>query len=389
MNAHLTLVAAILVMLPATSAPAESGAGNAFEAAFAQVSPAVVRIVNGQRYASGLLVGENGLILTHTGLINKNVLPVYLPDGRHADAKVLLRDKDTELAVLQIIPAEAKSDRDAKDAKEGKTPDAPAEVKPGDKAPKDADAKPAPQKKPAAAAPTDTKWPYVTFDESESKPGLWVATVAYPIGTDAKQASAPSLSTGLLSTRGKLPVKIGTASLPGQEKTSSKSGYEGPLLLTDAMVNAGSEGGALIDSRGRVIGVLCAPQFHKDSGTALNVALPATVVPPLLKRARENPDPPIAEQEFSGRKHGFLGVIKPADAEACRIDVAPGGPAQKAGLKTGDTIVKVGNKAVATFDDLIAILKDTKPGDKLKIAVTRAGAEKPLEFEVELEKYPE
>jgi len=381
MNVRPTLLVAILVTWAASPAPAESGADNAFEAAFAKVSPAVVRVVNGPRYTSGLLVSEDGLILTHTSLINKNVLPVHLPDGSRADAKVLLRDRDTELAVLQIIPAEAQSGAKAKDAK---TPETPADAKPADTA------QPAPPEKPAAAASTHVKRPYVTFDEGELKPGLWVATVAYPVGTDAKQASAPSLSTGLLSTRGKLPVKIGTASLPGQDKTSAKSsGYDGPLLLTDAMVNAGSEGGALIDSRGRVIGVLCTPQFHKESGTALNVALPAAVVPPLLKRARENPDPPIAEQEFSGRKHGFLGVIKPADAEACRIDVAPGGPAQKAGLRTGDTITKVGDKAVASFDDLIAILKDTKPGDKLKITVTRAGAEKPLEFEVELEKYPE
>lgn len=368
MTAMRTLAAIALFLLPAATALAAPGQAdrtdvaprelaakdvappNPFEAAYAKVAPGVVRVVNGPKHASGLLLSEDGLIVTHKSIVTRNVLTVYLPDGRRAEAKALLRDKDTDLAVLQIVPAGAKD--------------------------KPAEGPAAPAAPPAPVTPlSNVKWPQATLGSGDVKAGAWMATVAYPVGTDSKAAHAPSLSAGLLSARGKIPTKLA---------------YKGDLLLTDAMVNAGSEGGALIDMQGRVVGILCLPQFHKETGTALNVALPVEVVPPLLKRARETPDPPIAEDEFAGRKNGFLGVIKAPGSETCLVgDVTTGGPAEKAGIKPGDTIVQVGDKPVASFDDLVALLKDTKPGDKIKLTVKRPGSEKPLEIEVELAKYPE
>ena len=341
---------ALIVLLAAPALPGRAQADRIpaapFEISFAAVAPSVVRIINGPKHASGLILSQDGLILTHRALVTRNVLSVYLPDGRRVDAKALLRDQDTDLAILQIVPAGAK-DKPA-EGQHASTPVASLAV---------------------------ANWPQATLASGRLNPGSWVATVAYPVGTDVKTAHAPSLSAGLLSARGKIPTRLA---------------YQGDLLLTDAMVNAGSEGGALIDMQGRVVGILCPPQFHKETGTALNVALPVEVVAPLLKRARETPDPPIAEVEFAGRKNGFLGVIKAQGAETCLIgDVTTGGPAEKAGLKPGDTIVRAGDLPVTSFDDLVAALKDTKPGDKVKLTVKRPGADQPLELEVELGKYPE
>ena len=351
MKIRTCLIAALAVATLALSAPAAPDvmARHPFGKVVKTITPGVVRIVDGQKYASGLLIDERGLIVTYRDIVTHNVMTVYFPDGQEVKARVLLRDKETHLAILRIL-AEGKAA--AEDDKKENSKEA--------------------QPKPVA----HTKRVPVPLGASKDvRVGDWVATIAYPIGADYRTRQKPSLSAGLLSARGKIPTKLK---------------YAGDLLVTDAMANLGSEGGALVSAEGKVVAVLVRPQLYEDTKTALNVALPVEVLPALVTRAVDHPDPPIIEEGTAARTYGFLGVIAAPGAKKCDIgDVLADGPAQKAGLRAGDRIVKAGTTDIGTFEDLIAVLKKTRPGDKITLTIQRPGKDEPLEIDVELAAYPE
>ena len=95
--------AGAIVAKPAAARTSPSPFATAYEA----VAPALVRVVGSEDYSTGLIVSEDGLILTHGDVIHKNEVTVVFADGREAKAKVLLRDAATMAAVLQLIPAAA------------------------------------------------------------------------------------------------------------------------------------------------------------------------------------------------------------------------------------------------------------------------------------------
>jgi S1-C subfamily serine protease len=73
---------------------------------------------------------------------------------------------------------------------------------------------------------------------------------------------------------------------------------------------------------------------------------------------------------------GFLGVMLDDNADAPTITgFAENSPAEKAGLKSGDVIVKVQDKPVKAREELLEIMQKTKPGDKLSVTVKRDGKE--------------
>jgi len=318
-----------------------SGQAATFQAAFEKVAPAVVRIMDSSRYCSGVIVSDDGLVVAHRGPVEKkNEASVLFPDGKKHKAKVLVRDPETQLAVLQLQPEE-----------------------------KDRTALGGPSSKPS--------WPAAPLGSSASlRVGVWVATVAYPYGADVKNRSEATLSADILA---------------GRTRLGGKSTYKDEVLLTDAAMNAGSEGGALITADGRVVGILLGPERHEAIKIAVNAAVPVEAVPALLKRARENPDPPVAEEAAARRTYGFLGVVwSQADPKAIIGELVPEGPAEKAGLQVGDAIVKADDKTIQTFEELIEFLKDTRPGQKVRLTIQRQGAEGETkkEIEVTLGEYP-
>lgn len=318
-----------------------------FAAAYETVAPAVVRVLGAEEYSTGLIVSADGLILTHNDVVWKNEMSVYFADGRESKAKVLLRDAATKTAVLQLIPPVASSSSAATSAK-------PA----------------------SSTAAGRRSWKAAKLGSSKKLAvGAWVGTVAYPVGADAKDESQPSLGVGLLVARG--PLKTAMT-------------YGGEWLATDAMMNEASEGGALIDAQGQVVGLLSKPQRNEETNTALNLALPAEVAADLIKRARETPDPAIKEEPGNlAANQGYLGVISSTKATACRINnVVPDSPAAKAGLKVNDVIVRFGKAAIGNYRDLRRELRQTKPGDKIRVAVRRPGEEKEREIEVTLGTIP-
>jgi S1-C subfamily serine protease len=138
------------------------------------------------------------------------------------------------------------------------------------------------------------------------------------------------------------------------------------VIQHTAPLNPGSSGGPLVDSRGLVLGVA------QGIGFAIPAATASWVVPRLLADGRV--------------RRGWLGVAgrtRPlAPAQARRLGVAaesaaevlqivPGSPADRAGLRAGDWIVSLGDAAVSGIDDLHRVLTEWPPGREAPLGVVR------------------
>jgi putative serine protease PepD len=135
-------------------------------------------------------------------------------------------------------------------------------------------------------------------------------------------------------------------------------------IQTDAAINHGNSGGPLLDMHGRVIGVNS--QIESDSGGSDGVgfAIPSNIV-----RS-------IASQLISSGnvQHAYLGVAVQATSNGVRIvQVRSGTPAQRAGLRVGDVVVRIDGKKVSTTAELQSAIDARQPGDTVTITYRRNG----------------
>jgi putative serine protease PepD len=143
------------------------------------------------------------------------------------------------------------------------------------------------------------------------------------------------------------------------------------VLQTDAAINPGNSGGPLLDASGRVIGINAQIATSTQTNSGVGFAIPidtAKQVLPQLKRGEQI-------------KRAYLGV-ETGDADtgtgAVVSAVVPGGPADDAGLQAGDRIVSIGDAAVTTSTDVAAAVGAAKPGDRVRVAIRRAAAQRTI-----------
>jgi serine protease Do len=153
------------------------------------------------------------------------------------------------------------------------------------------------------------------------------------------------------------------------------------FIQTDAAINPGNSGGALVDIEGRLIGINTAILSHSGGSQGVGLAVPSDLVRTVVDSLVQN-----------GKVvRGYLGVtIQPISqdiAEAMNLkqtkgglisDVVPDSPADKAGLRSDDVIIKVGNKIINESQDISLAVGQTAPGTKLDIVVLRDGKEETL-----------
>ncbi len=153
------------------------------------------------------------------------------------------------------------------------------------------------------------------------------------------------------------------------------TGYE-DLIQTDASINPGNSGGALVNLRGELVGINTAIYSQSGGNIGIGFAIPANM-------ARQ-----IMEQlvEFGEVNRGYLGAemqnLDPALADAfglssmqgaVLVNIVPGSPAEKAGLRPGDVVTAVNGRAVRDAPDLRNQVGLRRIGDKLTLDVLRDG----------------
>ena len=204
-----------------------------------------------------------------------------------------------------------------------------------------------------------TGLPKAEFADSDSiKVGEFAMAVGNPMGMDST-------------------VTCGIVSAVNREVTDS-DGKTYTLIQTDAAINAGNSGGALVNSEGKVIGI----NTLKLEGTGiegLGFAIPI------------NSTTDITSQliEYSKVKRPYIGLTgMDLDEEtAKKYNLVPGvyvksiedfSSAEKAGIKPGDVIIEADGTKISTMDDLNKIKNSHKIGDEMKIKVNREGQEREL-----------
>lgn len=214
----------------------------------------------------------------------------------------------------------------------------------------------------------ETNLPVVPFGNSdEVKLGEWVLAVGNPFNLTS------TVTAGIVSAKGRNINII-------QESYKIES-----FIQTDAAVNPGNSGGALVNTNGELIGINTAISSHTGSYEGYAFAVPSNLV---QKIARDL-------IEFGTVQRGILGVnireitsdfateksLKALEGVWVEAPII-GSAAEEAGLKSGDIILKVNNKNINSVSELQEQIGLYRPGDKLTLLVRRNHNEMPVEVEL-------
>lgn len=153
------------------------------------------------------------------------------------------------------------------------------------------------------------------------------------------------------------------------------------FIQTDAAINPGNSGGALVDIEGRLIGINTAILSRSGGSNGIGLAIPSDLVQSVSNSLVKN----------GKMVRGYLGVtvqtmskgvadaLKIADSKGALItDVAPDSPAEKAGLKDGDVILKINDQAVSDSAKLSLMVSSIAPKTPLKLTIMRDGKEETI-----------
>jgi len=212
--------------------------------------------------------------------------------------------------------------------------------------------------------------PAITFADSEkARAGDVVLAIGNPFGL------RQTVTMGIISAVGRGGIGI--------------VDYEN-FIQTDAAINMGNSGGALVDTEGRLLGVNTAIFSRTGGNQGIGFAIPANLARDVMQSLREK-----------GRVvRGYIGAtvqtLTPELADALKLkgqptgalvgEVSPKTPAEKAGIKTGDVITAVNGKKISDARELRLMVGSMAPGTKVQIEVNREGQKKT--FEVELSEMP-
>jgi S1-C subfamily serine protease len=204
--------------------------------------------------------------------------------------------------------------------------------------------------------------PATFADSSNVKVGEIVLAMGNPLGL------ASSVTDGIVSAVGRTLTEPTSADSPGATLPDS--------IQTSAAINPGNSGGALVDLRGEVIGIpTLAATSQQEGGAApgIGFAIPSNTVHAIASQLVKS-----GRVTRSGRAALGVGVAtvtgpSGTGAGAGVETVVPGGPADKAGIRPGDVIVKIGKTPVTSTQVLSALLAGMKVGQQVSVTIVRSG----------------
>jgi serine protease Do len=201
-------------------------------------------------------------------------------------------------------------------------------------------------------------------DPSKLRPGEWVLAIGSPFTFEN------SVTAGIVSATGR--------AMPGEDLV--------PFIQTDVAVNPGNYGGPLFNLNGEVVGINS--QIYSRSGgyMGLSFAIPIDVANNVRQQLVSNGKVTrgrigVQIQEVDAQMADAFSLDRPRGALVG--DVIAGGPAEKAGVKTGDVILSVNGKDVERSTQLPSVISAIKPGDAANVEVWRDGKTRTLAVKVE------
>lgn len=209
-------------------------------------------------------------------------------------------------------------------------------------------------------------FPYLIYGNSDNvQLAQWVLAVGYPLTLET------TVTAGIVSAKGR---SIGI------NRRQSESPIES-FIQTDAAVNQGNSGGALINTDGQLIGINSAILAPSGTYAGYSFAIPVNIVKKIVNDLIQ----------YGDVKRGYIGVsyypdddaneksVKQAgvnDGQGVFINAVPtDGAAAQAGLKKGDVITKVNGNHVSSGLQMSGHIASFKPGDKVPITYIRNGKE--------------
>jgi serine protease Do len=268
-----------------------------------------------QALGSGVIIdAAKGYVVTNNHVVdNANKITVVLNDGRRYNAKVIGKDPQSDIAVIQLI--------DAKNL-------------------------------------TAIKF----ADSEQLRVGDYTVAIGNPYGLG---------ETGIVSALGRSGLNI--------------ENYEN-FIQTDAAINRGNSGGALVNLNGELIGMNTAILAPDGGNIGIGFAIPSNMVQNLAKQM-------IQYGQVKRAELGIMGTeLNPELAKAMKVDadrgafisqVLPKSAAEKAGIKAGDVIVSMNGKPIRSFASFRADVGTMAVGSKITIGLLRDG--KPLNVDVTLQ----
>ena len=208
--------------------------------------------------------------------------------------------------------------------------------------------------------------PVVPFgDSDELRLGEWVLAIGSPLGEQLRG----TITAGIVSAKGR--------SMPSYSREFKIESF----IQTDAAVNPGNSGGALVNKKGELVGINTAIVSQTGSYSGYSFAVPSNIVKKIVGDLID----------FGSVKRARLGVsmssvtektakeLKLSSLEGVYInEVVKGGSADKAGMKEGDVLLKIDGNPVKSPSDLQAKVNGFHPGDKAVMTVVRDGQAKDL-----------
>lgn len=207
--------------------------------------------------------------------------------------------------------------------------------------------------------------PYIPFGNSDNvKVGEWVLAVGNPYNLTS------TVTAGIVSAKGR--------DLDGNNNIDS-------FIQTDAAVNQGNSGGALVNTRGELIGINTAISSLTGGFVGYSFAIPSNIAKKIIEDLIE----------FGSVQSAYLGIyyeeLNNEKAKALNVESVEGilitsvlekGAAKESGLLENDIIIKINNNIITKFGDLNGQLKSKRPGETIKVIVIRKGSLR--EFDVKL-----
>lgn len=212
----------------------------------------------------------------------------------------------------------------------------------------------------------------IPFGNSEElRLGEWVLAIGNPYGLTS------TVTAGIVSAKGR---SLGV--LPSQMGIES-------FIQTDAAVNPGNSGGALITTEGNLIGINTVIKSPTGAYTGYSFAVPSSIVRKVVTDLREYG---VVQRAMLGisfqaitpdwiERFGKEKGIKEQGGMYI-AEVVEDGAAQAAGIKAGDILVRIGDKAMNSTADVQETIAKLRPNDKIKVTIKRDGTVK--EFDVTL-----